>query len=125
MAYYLSDVQLREISKLPPELAVLKEQHPVAISLVAEYYDAPPFPTGYEPKLIEIYFDEQADGPGILYQKAKGFSTDFDFYKPNSSAFFMDIDHQVAYVRLGSLVLLNRVEGIVLPDIPAKLEIAS
>lgn len=123
MTYYLSDFQLQEISKLPPELAALKDQYPVAISLVAEYYDAPPFPQGYEPKLIEIYFDEQADGPGILYRKEKGFSFDFDFYKPSSSAFFMDIDHQAAYVRLGSLVLLNRVEGVVLPDIPTDLEI--
>lgn len=124
MTYKLSDVQFREISsKLPPELAALKDQHPVAIALVAEYYDVAPFPQGYEPELIEIYFDELADGPGIIYHKAKGLSFDFDFYKPNSFVFFMDVDHQVAYVRLGGLVLLNRVEEIVLPDIPAELEV--
>lgn len=123
MTYYLSDFQLQEISKLPPELAALKDQYPVAISLVAEYYDAPPFPQGYEPKLIEIYFGEHVDGPGILYRKEKGFSFDSDFYTLNSSDFFMDIDHQVGYVRLGSQVLLNRVEGVVLPDIPSETEI--
>jgi len=124
MIYQLSDAQIREIEhKLPPEIAALKEQHPIAISLVADYYDAPPFPQGYVPKLIEVYFDELADGPGIIYRQEKGLVFDFDFYQPNCSAFFMDVDHQVAYVRLGSLVLLNRVEGIVLPDIPPELEI--
>lgn len=121
MIYQLSEAQIREIDrKLPPALAALKEQHPVAISLVADYYDAPSFPAGYEPDLIEIYFDEAADGPGILYRRDKGLTFDFDFYQPNASAFLMDVDHQVAYVRLGSSTLLNRVEGIVLPDIPSE-----
>lgn len=124
MVYQLSDAQISEIErKLPPQLAALIEQYPVTISLLADYYHAPPFPQGYKPKLIEIYFDELADGPGITYQHEKGLTFDFDFYKPNSSTFFMDVDHEVAYIRLGSLVLLNRSEGIVLPDISLETNI--
>lgn len=124
MVYQLSDAQNWEIErKLPPEIAALKEQYPVGISLFADYYNAPPFPQGYQPKLIEIYFDELADGPGIIYQYEKGLTFDFDFYTPNSPTFFMDVDHQLAYIRLGSLVLLNRAEGIVLPDLPPELKI--
>lgn len=124
MLYPLTDVQHRDIKrKLPPEIALLKDDHPVAIALVADYCDAPPFPTGYQPKLIEIYFDELADGPGILYRQDRGLTFDFDFYKPNSPVFLMDVDHQVAYVRLGSLVLLNRIDGIVLPDVPPEIAI--
>lgn len=124
MVYQLSDAQIWEIDhKLPPQFAALREEHPVTISLLADYYHAPPFPQGHKPKLIEIYFDELADGPGIIYQHDQGLTFDFDFYKPNPSTFFMDVDHEVAYIRLGSLVLLNRSEGIVLPDISLETNI--
>ncbi len=118
MVYQLSATQIQDIErKLPPQLAALRKQYPVTISLLADYYHAPPFPQGYKPKLIEIYFDELADGPGIIYQHERGLTFDFDFYNPNSATFFMDLDHEVAYIRLNSVVLLNRSEGIVLPDI--------
>lgn len=124
MVYQLSDAQISEIErKLPPEVAAFKEQYPVTIALLADYYHAPPFPQGYQPKLIEIYFDELADGPGIIYQHDRGLTFDFDFYQSNPSTLFMDVDHEVAYIRLGSSVLLNRSEGIVLPDISPELNI--
>lgn len=124
MLYPLTDLQHRDIDhKLPPDIALLKDDHPVAIALVADYCDALPFPTGYQPNLIEIYFDELADGPGILYRQDRGLTFDFDFYKANSPVFMMDVDHQVAYVRLGSLVLLDRIKEIVLPDVPPEIAI--
>lgn len=125
MVYQLSAAQIHDIErKLPPDIAALKERYPVGIALFADYYDAPPFPQGYKPKLIEIYFDELADGPGIVFQQDKGLTFDFDFYTPEPTTFFMDVDHQVAYIRLGSMVLLNRIEGIVLPDISPETAIS-
>lgn len=124
MVYQLSAAQIQDIDrKLSPEIAALKEKYPVGVSLFADYYNAPPFPQGYKPKLIEIYFDELADGPGIIFEQDKGLTFDFDFYQSDPAAFFMDVDHQVAYIRLDYRVLLNRIEGIILPDISPELAI--
>lgn len=117
MAYELSPAQIQEIdSKLPPQFAALKDKYPVAISNAAEYYDAPPFEEGYVPELIEVYYGEEADSAGILAWNGS-VSVDLNNYEPGASVLMKQIDGQWAYVQIGSIVLLDRAGGVILPPI--------
>ncbi len=120
MTYELSPAQIEEIdSKLPPQFAALKDKYPVAISNAAEYYDAPPFAEGYVPELIEVYYGEDADDSGVFAWNGS-VSIKLDNYKPDSPVVMKQIDGQWAYIQIGSIVLLNRAGGVVLPPIADK-----
>lgn len=117
MTYELSPAQIEEIdTKLPPQFAALKDNYPVAISNAAEYYDAPPFEEGYVPEVIEVYYGEEADGAGILAWNGR-VSIDLNNYQPGASVLMKQIDGQWAYIQIGSIVLLNRAGGVILPPI--------
>lgn len=117
MTYELSPAQIEEIdSKLPPQFAALKDKYPVAISNAAEYYDAPPFEEGYVPEIIEVYYGEEADSAGILAWNGS-VSVDLNNYQPNSLVLMKQIDGQWAYIQIGSIILLDRAIGVVLPPI--------
>ncbi len=120
MAYKLSPGQIKEIdSKLPPYFAALRDKYPVAIANAAEYYDAPPFPESYVPEFIEVYYAEESDSAGILAWNGT-VSVDLNNYKPASDVLMKQIDGQWAYIQVGSLVLLDRAGGVVLPPIVEK-----
>lgn len=117
MTYELSPAQIEEIdTKLPPQFAALKDKYPVAISNAAEYYDAPPFEKGYVPEIIEVYYGEEADSAGILAWNGS-VSVDLNNYQPNSLVLMKQIDGQWAYIQIGSIILLDRAIGVVLPPI--------
>lgn len=117
MTYELSPAQIEEIdSKLPPQFAALKDKYPVAISNAAEYYDEPPFEEGYVPELIEVYYGEEADSAGIFAWNGS-VSVNLNNYQPNSPVLMKQIDGQWAYIQIGSITLLDRAGGVILPPI--------
>lgn len=112
--YPLNQRDWEIISKLPPEIASLAERYPSEILNTADSWDEEPFPKGYIPKSIEVYCgDEEVVFilDGLL-----------DFYQPinisrNSTTLTVMIDSNFAYIEIEGKEILNKIGGVVLPDI--------
>lgn len=112
--YPLNRIDWQIISKLPPEIASLADRYPSEILNTADSWDEKPFPNGYIPKSIEVYCgDEEVVFilDGLL-----------DFYQPitigrNSTSLTVMIDSNFAYIEIEGKEILNKLGGVVLPDI--------
>jgi hypothetical protein len=115
--YKLSPVQLELIAQLPEEVAAMAATYPVDIYNAAEYWNEPDFPAGYQPVLIEIYYDDEVDGPDIFFLNGEllTFRLREPGIKPTSIA--VEIDDQWAYIQLEGQIILDRIGGVILPDI--------
>ncbi|MBD2451149.1 hypothetical protein H6G76_29270 [Nostoc sp. FACHB-152] len=114
MDYPLNQRDWQIISKLPPEIASLADRYPSEILNTADSWDEEPFPNGYIPESIEVYCgDEEVVFiiDGLL-----------DFYQPttigrNSTSLTVMIDSNFAYIEIEGKEILNKLGGVVLPDI--------
>ncbi|MFN6572021.1 hypothetical protein [Dendronalium sp. ChiSLP03b] len=116
----LSDYQLQVISKLPLEIAALADKYPSDIFNAAEYCDRPPFPDGYIPHFIEIYYREDADNSDVLI--IDGVIKDYkisDEAHTKDQFIGMQIDDEWAYIQIEGRVILNRLGGLILPNVLA------
>ncbi|MBD2440554.1 hypothetical protein [Nostoc sp. FACHB-110] len=112
--YPLNQRDWEVISKLPPEIASLAERYPSEILNTADSWDEEPFPNGYIPESIEIYCgDEEVVFiiDGLL-----------DFYQPinigrNSTTLTVMIDSNFAYIEIEGKEILNKLGGVILPDV--------
>ena len=118
MPYHLSPHQIEEIeSKLPPQYAALKDKYPVAISNAAESWDKPPFPPGYIPRSIDVYYADEADGPDICLENGELTFINLRDASPESTVIQVDINGSWSYIQIEGRVILNRLVGVVLPDV--------
>lgn len=121
MAKELSPSELAEINeKLPPQYAALKDKYPVQIVNVADDWDTPPYPNGYVPQDIEVYYHAEGNG-GDLYVrdgKLKSISLDSEVNDPEIIA--VEIDGNWAYIQIEGRVILNRIGGAIFPDFLSK-----
>ncbi len=113
----LSERELAQIRKrLPVEIQALKEKYPQCVYNVSEAWGASPFPHGYIPESIDIYYSDNATTPDIAFLdgKLRKFKTtppkDKDVIK-------VSIDDEWAYIQAGGKVLLDRLGEVILPDI--------
>ncbi len=123
MPYHLSPEQISEIeSKLPPQYAALKDKYPICLDNAALAWDLPPYPSGYVPKSIDVYYDENAHGPAMCIED--GHLTYMEIEDPATAptTIMMDIDDETAYVQIEGRVILNRIGGAVLPDVATNPE---
>ncbi len=115
MSYKLSPQQLKEIAKLPQWMQKLKDEYPVTISNVAEDYELPPLPAGYEPYSIEEYYGEEVEDSYLFTLKGKICSLNLEAVDYTGVTRIM-IDGHWAYIQIRHEVLLNRLGGVVLPN---------
>jgi hypothetical protein len=114
--YHFSEYDLREIAKLPAEIAVLAEKYPCEIINIADAWNEEPFPDGYIPHIFEIYYGTSDDAnvyivDGVLQDynvPAKGGNT------PSVSILF---DGNFAYIEIEGREVLNKLGGAVLPHV--------
>ena len=113
----LSERELAQIRKrLPPDIQALKDKYPQCVYNTSEAWGASPFPHGYVPEEISIYYSDNTNGSDSTYRDGK--ITVFKLDKPkDKNVTKVSIDDEWAYIQAGGKVLLDRLGGVILPDI--------
>ena len=90
-----------------------------SIRSAEEFINVPPFPAGYKPKEIEVFFGNSPIDSTYHYRNGEW----FDINLENSGAEPVTqilIDNQWAFIQVENKVLLDRMSGVELPEIPNK-----
>ena len=113
----LTERELAQIRKrLPLELQALKDKYPQCVYNVSEAWGASPFPHGYIPESVEIYYADDPSGADIGFFEGK--LTVFKLNMPkDKDVIKVSIDCEWAYIQAGGKVLLDRLGEVILPDI--------
>lgn len=113
-----SEYELGVLSNLPMDLAVLANQESNRVSMInaAEYYNEPPFPDNYIPEFIEVYYQD-ADSPHIFIVKGQLKDYNVANLPDVTKTVSVLIDDEWAYVEVEGHVILNRLGGVILPDV--------
>ena len=115
----LTERELAQIRRrLPRDIQALKDKYPQAVYNTSEAWGAKPFPHGYVPESISIFYtdDPSGRGPDISFYEGNLISFNLEPSKDND-VIKVSIDAEWAYIQVGRKVLLNRLGGVILPDI--------
>ncbi|MBD2531904.1 hypothetical protein H6G97_20875 [Nostoc flagelliforme FACHB-838] len=114
-----SAYELEQLAKLPSEIAALANKYRVDIVNAGEFWDQPPFPDNYIPELVEIYYG-YTDSPDVFIRN--GVLEDYRVRNldDNTPSVAVQIDDQWAYIQIEGREILNRLGGVVLPDVIVK-----
>lgn len=93
--------------------------YPNATLNAGEYINVPPFPTGYQAKEIEVYLGDVCDDSTYHYRNGKWFDINLENITDGSVVQIL-IDNEWAFIQAGNEVLLDRMGGVELPEIPSK-----
>jgi hypothetical protein len=109
----LSEYEL--LTRLPLDVAALVDNYHTDIINAAEFWNEPPFAENYIPEFIEIYYGD-AESPHIFI--VNGELKDYDVnLLDNTKSISVLVDDQWAYIQIEGQVILNRLGGVVLPDV--------
>ncbi len=92
-------------------------QYPNATLNAEDSINLPPFPNGYRPKEIEVYFGDSSDDSAYHYRNGKWFDISLKNITDESVVQIL-VDDSWAYIQAGNEVLLDRLGGAVLPEVP-------
>ncbi len=125
MTYELEPAQIEEIdSKLPPQFAVLKDKYPLTIYNVADSWSFPPYPKGYVPEFIDIYYnDKDTMRSDISIQNGRLVYVELEDPVTDPALIYMTIEDEPAYVQIEGRVIFNRLGGAILPEIAINTEV--
>ena len=112
----LTKQELEQIRKrLPPRIQALKDKYPQAVYNVSEAWGLKPYPHGYIPESIDIYYADDPTGADISFFEGKLISFDLEPSK-DKDVIKMSVDDEWAYIQVGGRVLLNRLGEVILPE---------
>ncbi len=111
-----SQKELRQISQLPKDIAALANEHKIDVLNAAEFWGEPDFPDGYIPESIEIYYGDKNE-PSIFILHSKLYTYDISEIDNASKKISVLIDSQWAYIKVMNKILLNRLGGVILPQL--------
>jgi hypothetical protein len=112
----LSEYEWKLLSKLPLDIAALVDNYHTEIMNAAEFWDEPPFPEHHIPEIIEIYYGD-ADSSHILILNGELKDYNVTNLPDNTKSISVLIDDQWAYIQIEENVILNRLGGVVLPEV--------
>jgi hypothetical protein len=111
----LSEYEWQLLTRLPLDVAALVDNYHTDIINAAEFWNEPPFAENYIPEFIEIYYGD-AESPHIFI--VNGELKDYDVnLLDNTKSISVLVDDQWAYIQIEGQVILNRLGGVVLPDV--------
>ena len=113
----LTERELEQIRRrLPRDIQAYKDKYPQAVYNVSEAWGASPFPHGYIPDEISIYYADSPNGSDIKFRDGKivVFKTNMP---KDKDVIKVSIDDEWAYIQVGGKVLLERLGEVILPDI--------
>jgi len=121
MFYSLTTAQIQQIDQiLPSELARLRDRYPNTIYELACAWHLPPFPVGYVPRVIELYYsnDDGIDSPDFVIEAGSLTSIRIPTDNTSCDIIQLEIDGQWALIQIGSAIVLDRIsERVVLPEV--------
>lgn len=94
-------------------------QYPNATLNAEEFVNVPPFITGYQAKEIEVFFGDSAENTTYYYKNGEWVDVNFENID-DESVVQITIDDQWAYIQAENEVLLDRMGGVKLPEMPNK-----
>jgi hypothetical protein len=112
----LSEYELQLLSKLPLDIASLVNNYRTDIINAAEFWDEPPFSDNHVPEFIEIYYGD-AESPHIFIVNGELQDYNVANLPDNTKSISVLIDDQWAYIQIEATVIINRLGGVVLPDV--------
>lgn len=116
MTYKLCEYHLQKIAQLPLWIQQLKEQYPLAVYNTSDAYYLAPFPFEYRPEEIEIYYGDDYEDLDVCIEGTE--LTDFnEKIPPDISVIQLRIDGDWAYIQVEGMVILDRLYGVILPEI--------
>lgn len=114
--YHFSEYDLREIAKLPSDIAVLANKYPCEIINIADAWNDDPFPDGYIPRIFEIYYGTSDDANVYIVD---GVLQDYNVPEKDGHTSSVSIlfDGNFAYIEIEGREILNKLGGAVLPHV--------
>ncbi len=113
----LTKQELEQIRKrLPLHIQAYKDKYPQCVYNTSEAWGAKPFPHGYIPESIDIYYADDPTGADIGFFEGKLTVLKLNTPK-DKDVIKVSIDGEWAYIQAGGEVLLNRLGEVILPDI--------
>ncbi len=113
----LTERELAQIRKrLPRDIQAYKDKYPQAVYNTSEAWGASPFPHGYVPEEISIYYSDNATRSDITFREGKIVVLKITTPK-DKDVIKVSIDDEWAYIQVGRKVLLDRLGEVILPDI--------
>lgn len=104
---------------LPPQFAALKDKYPYAVLNTADYWAEPPFPQGYVPYSVDVYYGDDVASPDIAIEDGKLTNIRFpeELEAQLSQVVQIEVDGRWAFIQVEGIVLLNHLEGVLMPDV--------
>ena len=90
-----------------------------SINSAEEYRNVPPFTEGYKPKEIEVFFGNSPIDSTYHYRNCEWFDINLENSGEEPVTQIL-VDNQWAFIQVEDKVLLDRMGGIELPEIPNK-----
>ena len=90
-----------------------------SINSAEEYRNVPPFPEGFKPKEIEVFFGNSPIDSTYHYRNCEWFDINLENSGEEPVTQIL-VDNQWAFIQVEDKVLLDRMGGIELPEIPNK-----
>lgn len=117
----LTTAQIQQINQiLPLELAQLRDRYPNTIYELACAWHLPPFPVGYTPQIIELYYgnDEGNESPDFVIEAGSLTSIRVPTDETPCEIIQLEIDGHWAFIQIGSAIVLDRISGrVILPEV--------
>lgn len=112
----LSEYELQLLTKLPLDIVALVNNYRTDVINAAEFWNEPPFPENHIPEFIEIYYGD-AESPHIFIMNGEIKDYKVSNLPDNTKSISVLIDDQWAYIQIEGKEILNRLGGVVLPDV--------
>ncbi|MDM9382944.1 hypothetical protein QUB80_19815 [Chlorogloeopsis sp. ULAP01] len=114
-----SNFDLQQIAKLPAEIAAFAEKYPTDILNTVNFRDKFNFSESYVPELIEIYYGNiiHSDGSDISIMNGQLKHYKISNVNSNIQSIAVEIDGECAYIEVEGKEIINRLSGLVLPDV--------
>ncbi len=117
MVLRLTKYKLEQIrKKLPPSIQFLKDEYPQTTYNISEAWDLEPLPDGYVPDYIGVFYGDDARGSHICLSFGELLPLKLT-PPPDKDVVKVSIDDEWAYIQIKDKVLLDRLGGVVLPDL--------
>jgi len=112
----LTEYERNKIAKLPAKIAELADRYLIQVLNVADSWDKKPLPENYTPHYVSVYCGDNEDSSMLVLD---GELIDFTPVEAErkSTSLSIKIDGTFVYIEIEGQEILNKLGGVVLPEI--------
>ena len=122
MAYELCEHDLKKIALLPLWIQQLKDRYPLAVYNTSDAYYLPSYPEGYHPEEIDFYYGDDYQGADLYFEGGQLINLNLET-PSDPRVIQMRIDGDWVYIQVEGQVILDRLDGVILPEIVINHEV--